>query len=110
MTETPAAAGGPADPVGPAEADASEGPPPADVPDGLRHWVRDRLDGPGDTAARGLMALDRARALPGTEREGAWWLLAADALLTTAADEALDAEDPETALGRLILDAAAAER
>lgn len=77
-----------------------------DVPEGLRAWIRDRVGGEGPTRERALAALERARALPGAAREGAWWLLAADALLTTAAGEALDADDPEEVLRRLILDAA----
>lgn len=87
---------------------AADGASERDVPAGLRAWSRDRVDAEGDPRSNALAALDRARGLPGSDREGAWWLLAADALLTTAAEEALAADDPEEALGRLIVDAAAA--
>ncbi len=42
----------------------------------------------------GLTALDRALALPGRQRDAAFHLLAADALITYACEAALEAEDP----------------
>jgi hypothetical protein len=50
-------------------------------------------------------ALDAALSLPGHQREGAFHLLAADALFTYACEAALEAEDAEGAL-RSILDRA----
>ncbi len=46
----------------------------------------------------GLVALREALSIPVEAREGAHALLAADALLTWAVEDAAHAEDPETAL------------
>jgi len=62
----------------------------------IQAWAA-RGHGPLDAALR---ALDEAVA-KGDQREGAWPLLAADALLTQACDEALDAADPGAALAHI---------
>jgi hypothetical protein len=75
----------------------------------LERWI-----GPEDQGAKALVAilsgmartaLDAALSLPGHQREGAFHLLAADALFTYACEAALEAEDAEGAL-RSILDRA----
>ena len=93
--------------------------PPA--PEGLAPWLGPRVDGADAAAgadgdieatlrARAFAALDRARAVPGRSRESAWWLLAADALLTYACEAALEADDPDACLERLLLDACSTDR
>ena len=81
--------------------------PPAVMP--LERWI-----GPEDQEPEALVpaltglaraALDAALSLPGHQREGAFHLLAADALFTYACEAALEAEDAEGAL-RNILDRA----
>ena len=50
----------------------------------------------------GVSRLDDARARPGRVRESAFRLLEADALLTYACEAALEADDPEAALRRVL--------
>ena len=93
--------------------------PPA--PEGLAAWLGPRVDGAepaggaeGDVGAtlraRAFAALDRARTAPGRSRDSAWWLLAADALLTYACEAALEGNDPDACLERLLLDACSTDR
>ncbi|MEQ8329059.1 MAG: hypothetical protein RH859_01225 [Longimicrobiales bacterium] len=74
----------------------------------------DTAEGAGSVRSRleraGLTALDAARAAPGRERESAWALLMADALLTYAAEAALDEDDPDAALEAMMARAAAPDR
>jgi len=51
---------------------------------------------------RALGALTEALARPGRDREGAFRLLAADALLTWAAEAAVEEGDPEAALAAMV--------
>ena len=71
-------------------------------------------EGPGSVRRRleraGLAALDAARAAPGRERDSAWALLMADALLTYAAEAALAEDDPDAALEAMMARAAAPDR
>ncbi len=77
-------------------------PPPRDLQSSLRV---DHDDGPLEvvlaTAAR--ISLDHARSRPGRIRENAFELLAADALLTYACEAALESEEPEAALLRVLV-------
>jgi hypothetical protein len=67
-----------------------------------------RLDAVGEPlAAAAFRALREAAERPGRSREGAFALLAADALLTYAVEEAADAPDPGRALEDLLLAVAA---
>lgn len=61
--------------------------------------------GPADRALTeaACARLDEARARPGRVRESAFRLLEADALLTYACEAALDAEEPESALHRILV-------
>ena len=52
-------------------------------------------------------ALEQARLSPGRVRNSAFQLLTADALITYACESALDAEDPDLALGIVIQKAVA---
>jgi hypothetical protein len=86
----------------------SDLPSTARVPEALEQWIRrfaglEGKDGDADDlAAGGIRALREALARPGRDREGAYALLAADALLTRAAEAALDDPDPEAALRDLM--------
>ncbi len=53
-------------------------------------------------AEAALRALDYAVARPGREREAAFALLAADALMTTAVEHLLEADDPQARLEELV--------
>jgi hypothetical protein len=53
---------------------------------------------PGEPLAAGVRALRTAMATAPDERRAAWALLAADALLTWAVEDAADAPDPRGAL------------
>ncbi len=55
----------------------------------------------------GVLALGRARRRPGRVRDSAFDLLVADALLSYACEAALELPDPELALRRILLAAAA---
>lgn len=66
---------------------------------GLEHMEGD----PHTEAEAALRALREALARPGRDREGAFALLAADALLTEASRGLLEAEDPEGALIALMV-------
>jgi hypothetical protein len=74
-------------------------------PDGLAGALRpvpasgSRADG---LTEAGMARLDEARARPGRVRESAFRLLEADALLTYACEAALETEDPDAALGRIL--------
>ncbi len=78
------------------------------TPEVVRGWIR-RWAGvepeaaPRELVAGALRALDQAVDRPGRDREAAEALLAADALLTWAMEDAADAPDPQGAL-REILD------
>lgn len=88
----------------------SRRPEPPSAPGPLAEWIRrfggvepgDGGLGSGELADGGLRALREALARPGRDREGAYALLAADALLTRAARELAGEEDPETVLEGLI--------
>jgi hypothetical protein len=54
-------------------------------------------------AAEGVTRLDAARSQLGRVRESAFRLLEADALITYACEAALDCEDPEGALRRILV-------
>lgn len=72
-------------------------------PDALVDWVRrfgqvePDVHGP-ELVEGALRALAAALERPGRHREGAFALLAADALLTWACEDAVRAADPETVL------------
>lgn len=77
------------------------------MPEELRRWTeihggaetaRGEGDGYGSLEVAGARALYRALTGPGRDRETAYALLAADALLTAAASRAADADDPDAAL------------
>lgn len=51
----------------------------------------------------GLKRLNQARARPGRVRESAFRLLEADALLTYACEAALESDDPEAELRRILV-------
>lgn len=75
--------------------------PPAVMP--LARWtdtgeVAGAGDRPGILVELATSALRSALELPGNEREGAYHLLAADALFTYACEAALETEDVEGAL------------
>lgn len=81
--------------------------PPAD----LRDHLSRELGVPGDESStqrtRALAdaaehALDRARGRPGRVRDSAFELLAADALITYACESALEEENPEAVLAKLL--------
>ncbi|HET9949797.1 MAG TPA: hypothetical protein VFQ22_12810 [Longimicrobiales bacterium] len=78
--------------------------PPA-PPELAEALARVRVDG-GPTAEALARAarerLDAARARPGRVRESAFRLLEADALLTYACEAALESEDPDAELGRVL--------
>lgn len=76
-------------------------PPP---PDDLAKSVREAVaQSPGETlfdaASRSLRS---ARSAPGRVRESAFALLTADALITYACEEALEADDPQAELATLL--------
>lgn len=78
--------------------------PHPELPARLADWIA-RFGGvehpegdPQAAAEAALRALREALARPGRNREGAFALLAADALLTEASRGLLEAEDPEEAL------------
>lgn len=56
----------------------------------------------GETMAAGIRALRAAMATAPHERRAAWALLAADALLTWAVEDAADAPDPGAALEAIL--------
>ena len=64
--------------------------PPAFVP----YLLKPETDGPGepDFTALALLALSRALAEPGKDRDGAFNLLAADALITYACESVAEGE------------------
>lgn len=75
--------------------------PPRDLAEALRPLA----DGPslhGVLADAGLGRLQQARARPGRVRDSAFRLLEADALLTYACEAALESDDPEAALRRVL--------
>jgi hypothetical protein len=81
-------------------------PPPPDLGSSLRSTGA--KSSPERTVAAALTAsagdlLDQARARPGRVRESAFRLLEADALLTYACEAALEAEDPEAVLLRILV-------
>ena len=76
----------------------------------LGPWVDGADRGPpsvDDLTRVGLRALDQARARPGRVRDSAFRLLAADALITYACEAALEEEDPDPVLCRILQQAAA---
>jgi len=75
--------------------------PPSDLAGALRP-VPDS-DQPADALTEaGMARLDEARTQPGRVRESAFRLLEADALLTYACEAALETEDPDAALRRIL--------
>ena len=97
----------------------------AEVPEGLSPWLtggedegssggkghapesngradEDLPEVAGALARRGLEALRRAAARPGSERESAFLLLAADAYLTWACEALLSEDDPTAGFEELI--------
>jgi hypothetical protein len=82
--------------------------PPPELPGPLADWIAqfggvEQPEGdPPAAAEAALRALREALARPGRNREGAFALLAADALLTEASRGILEAEDPEEALIELM--------
>lgn len=77
-------------------------PPPADLFASLRVRESRRSLDEALTAA-GLVGLEEAQAGLGRVRESAFRLLEADALLTYACEAALESEDPEAALERILV-------
>lgn len=77
-------------------------PPPPDLADSLR--VPEDPGGALDEAlsSSALERLQEAEASLGRIRESAFRLLEADALLTYACEAALESEDPDAALGRIL--------
>lgn len=75
---------------------------------GLEEWIRrfgeedGRPDKPSTSADAGLRALEAALERTGRSREGAFALLAADALLTSAARDCVDRQDPAEGLRELL--------
>jgi len=76
--------------------------PPADLASSLRVVHAGGPPGASLTSA-GLSRLEEARARPGRLRESAFRLLEADALLTYACEAALEADDPDAALRRILV-------
>jgi len=76
--------------------------PPSDLAEGL---ALGGTEGPLVDAltAAALTRFERARAHPGRVRESAYRLLEGDALLTYACEAALDTDDPDGALRRILL-------
>jgi hypothetical protein len=83
--------------------------PPA--PDELKEWLTiDERSAPGEGGASltgpllkaGLVHLEEAAARPGRDREAAYRLLAADALITYACEAASEAPDVEAALEEIL--------
>ena len=76
-------------------------PAPADLVTALRPLA----DGPsldGSLMKAGISRLDEARAQPGRDRESAFRLLEADALLTYGCEAAVESDDPDVALRRIL--------
>jgi hypothetical protein len=76
-------------------------PPPADLATALRPLA----EGPSPDVSltkAGISRLDEARARPGRDRESAFRLLEADALLTYGCEAAVESDDPEVALRRIL--------
>jgi hypothetical protein len=74
-------------------------------PQGLAEAMRPLAAGTSlyaSLADAGLDRLQQARARPGRVRESAFRLLEADALLTYACEAALESDDPEAALRRIL--------
>lgn len=76
-------------------------PPPAAVLAWVRRYGGVDVSPPAPVEA-GQRALATALRLPADDREAAWALLAADALLTWAVEDAADAPDPGTTLEALL--------
>ena len=86
-----------------------------EIPEALARWLTVALGGDDapapDTAGlvrAACVEMDAAMPPHGVAREAAYRLLTADGLLTHACQAALDGEDPEVALGRLLIPFAAA--
>ncbi len=85
--------------------------PPA--PDELKAWLKIPVDGaypdggvasvPGCLVAGGLAHLDEALARPGRDREAAYQLLAADALITYGCEAASQAADVRGVLREVLV-------
>jgi hypothetical protein len=76
------------------------------VPDVLRRWISFTDEGSPDLVpaltSAGVAALQRAVRLPGRNREAAFHLLAADALITYACEAAADGERVENRLSWIL--------
>ncbi len=82
----------------------------ASAPDGLEEFLR-REGLVGDPLTGGRAALDKAGGANGASRDSAWWLLAADALITRACVEVLDGRgDPEVTLTELVSEVSSVRR
>ena len=81
------------------------------APEGLDRFV-EAMGSTADPAKAGREALARARAASPAARDGAWWLLAADALITEGCSEVLreggEGGDAEEELKRLMTEVASA--
>lgn len=85
--------------------------PPA--PDELKAWLEVSDGGanpdgemtslPGSLVVSGLAHLDEAVAMPGRDREAAYKLLAADALITYACEAASEAVDVQAVLDEVLV-------
>ncbi len=83
------------------------------APDELKAWLRIPDDGtdlhggvgsvPGSLVAAGLAHLDEALARPGRDREAAYQLLAADALITYGCEAAAEAANPRGVLREVLV-------
>lgn len=69
----------------------------------IERWAPGRDSGQGaDTVSRALGALDQVHARPGRDRHAAEALLAADALFTSAVQDAAHSPDPERVMTTLL--------
>ncbi len=76
---------------------------PADLQAWMERFIGDASEERGDELMRAaVLALREALARPGPDREGAFALLAGDALLTRAAERSAEDPDPEVALRGLL--------
>ena len=79
-------------------------------PDALAESLRDGLGAVSEVAGArvealseaGRARLEKTRARPGRVRESAFHLLAADALITYACEAALESDDPQASLMRIL--------
>lgn len=78
-------------------------PPPAALASWVRRFGDTEVEARGEVLLQGaLRALEAAMDRPGRDRDGAFALLAADALLTWACEDAACSADPETELSGIL--------